>query len=126
MLLLAGAARARDEGGAHSLWVWIEDNGALVYPAVAVVIIGLIVATLLASFRSDDMNADQKGQLKMKIMQVMRRRISGVSAEAIAAELQVDLLVAGKLLTELDTEGLIAASGKSASGPVMYRIRGSG
>jgi hypothetical protein len=122
-ILLAGP---KGDSTAHELWLWIEQNSAVVYPAIAIVIVGLIVGALMASWKSDEMNAEQRGQLKMKIMQIMRRRISGVSAQIVAAELQIDISVAAKLLNELAEEGLVAGGQGSGSAPVQYRIRGSG
>lgn len=112
--------------GIHSLWEWIEANGSITYPAVAVVVIGLMVWALLAGFRTDRLNAEQRGALKMRIVQLMRRRVSGVSAEAVSAELQIDLLVAARLLAELAEEGLIDASTVRATpgAAIQYRIRG--
>lgn len=108
---------------AAQLWKWIEDNGSIVYPALALVIIGLIAGALFASWRADELEGERKGELKMKILQVMRRRISGVSVEQIAAELQIDVLVAAKLLSELDEEGVVAATRTAGSTPSQYRLR---
>jgi hypothetical protein len=129
-LLLAAGQKAvperAPESSAHELWVWIESNSSVVYPAIAIVIVGLIVAALMASWKSDELNAEQRGQLKMKIMQIMRRRISGVNAQQVAAELQIDVSIAAKLLSELAEEGLVAAAAQSSNAPQQYRIRGSG
>lgn len=108
---------------AAQLWQWIEEHGAIVYPAMALVIIGLIAGALFASWRADELEGERKGELKMKILQVMRRRISGVSAEQIAAELQIDILVAAKLLSELDAEGVVATARSAGSAPSQYRLR---
>lgn len=124
LVLAAAAARRVREAGAHDLWEWIEANGAIVYPALALAIIGLIVAALLATWRSEEMSAEQRGRLKLEILQIVRRRISGVSAEAVAAELQVDLMLAARLLGELDEEGLVSSSRTGAQTPAMYRLRG--
>lgn len=108
---------------AAQLWQWIEEHGAIVYPALALIIIGLIAGALFASWRADELEGERKGELKMKILQVMRRRISGVSAEQVAAELQIDVLVAAKLLTELDSEKVVAAAPGAGSSPTLYRMR---
>lgn len=105
------------------LWRWIESNGTIVYPALALVIIGLIAGALFASWRADELEGERRGELKMKILQVMRRRISGVSAEQIGAELQIDVLLAAKLLNELDQEGAVASARGAGSVPTQYRLR---
>jgi hypothetical protein len=107
--------------GPQQLWEWIEAHSGLVYPAIALCILGLIIGAALAFFRSDEMDAEKAGKLKREIMLLLRRRVSGVGVDQVAAELQVDRLVAARLLTELEQEGLVSAS---ASAPVQYRIRG--
>lgn len=120
-LVLAAGKNTLPE--AAQLWTWIEEHGSIVYPAMALVIIGLIAGALFASWRADELEGERKGELKMKILQVMRRRISGVSAEQIAAELQIDVLVAAKLLGELDNEGVVATTRPAGSAPSQYRLR---
>lgn len=120
---LAPAALLAADEGPRVLWEWIERHATIVYPAIAILIVGLIVGALFASWKADDVSAERRGELKMRIMQVMRRRISGVSADTIAAELQIDLMLAARLLSELDQEGFVSASGLQ---PIQYRLRGNG
>lgn len=120
-LLLAQTARRRFDSGVHAIWEWMEVNATVVYPAIALGIIALIIGALFASWRSDELNAEQRGELKDRMLKLMRRRISGVSAEVVAAEMQIDTLTAGRLLSELVDQGLVSASNSS---PVHYRIRG--
>lgn len=123
-LLLAQAARPADFG-AHTLWDWVEAHASIVYPALAIGVIGLIVWALLTGFKAERLNFEQKSRLKTHIIQLMQRRISGVSAEAVAAELQIDLLTAASLLNELAQEGVVDASARAiADAPIHYRIRG--
>lgn len=117
------AASQKSLPDAAQLWQWIEEHGAIVYPALALIIIGLIAGALFASWRADEIEGERKGELKMKLLQIMRRRISGVSAEQIAAELQIDVLVAAKLLNELDAEGIVATAPSVGNAPTQYRLR---
>jgi hypothetical protein len=127
-IVLAGAAHAArppQETGIQTLWEWIEEHGIIVYPVVLISMVILIGGALVASWHSQDISATQRGELKMKIMSIMRRRVSGVSAEVIAAELQIDLMLAAKLLADLASEGLVVAMGGSTSSEaVRYRLRG--
>ena len=61
------------------------------------------------------MTAEQRAELKTRIMGVMRRRASGVSADLVAAELQVDLMVAERMLREMVDEGMLGTSAGRAS-----------
>jgi hypothetical protein len=120
-VLLAQAARRRFDSGVHDIWEWMEANATFVYPAIAIGIIALVLGALLASWRSDELDAEQRGALKDAMLKLMRRRISGVSAESVGAELQIDTVLASTLLAELVEQGLAAPSGTA---PVHYRIRG--
>lgn len=120
-MVVAQAARTTFDGGLHTLWEWMDANATVVYPVIAVAIIALIVGALFASWRSDELNAEQRGRLKDAMLKLMRRRVSGVSAEQVAAELQIDTVLAGRLLSELVEQGLVSAS---QSSPVQFRLRG--
>jgi hypothetical protein len=120
-ILLAVPRGRPPPDGPQQLWEWIEAHSELVYPAVAICILGLIIGAALAFFRSEELGAEKAGQLKREIMLLLRRRVSGVGVDQVAAELQIDRLVAGRLLSELEQEGMISGSGTA---PVQYRIRG--
>jgi hypothetical protein len=116
-----------EETKIHLLWEWIEDNAWVSYPVIALVVIGLIAGAMISTARQQVMSAERRGQLKMQIMGVMRRRVSGVSAEAIAADLKIDLMLAAKLLVELTDEGMLSRSMTTADDAgARYRLRASG
>jgi hypothetical protein len=122
---VAAARQQADEVGIHSIWEWIEGHSLVAYPVMALSILLLIGGALVASWRSQAMSAEQKSQLKGKIMAIMRRRVSGVSPEAVAAELQIEVLAAASLLNELAEEGVVAtAQSGSATDAARYRIKG--
>jgi hypothetical protein len=98
------------DSGIHLIWEWIEDHAWFTYPAVAVLVIGLIAGAMVSNARAQEVSAEHRGHLKMQIMGVMRRRISGVSAEAVAADLQIDIMLAAQLLADLAAEGLVSES----------------
>jgi ABC-type phosphate transport system auxiliary subunit len=125
-IALAGIPRGKPEPGIDSLWEWIERHAIFVVPIVVLLMILLIAGTMTAAWRAEEMTAEQRAALKAKIMGVMRRRASGVSAELVAAELQIDLMVADKMLRQMVDEGLLGISPNlSATDPTRYRIRGA-
>jgi hypothetical protein len=127
LLAVKSAAPTEPESGLHVVWEWIEANAAFTYPGIALLVIGLIAAAMISSARADTMTAERRGQIKMQIMGVMRRRVSGVSAEAVAQDLQIDVLLASQLLSDLAAEGLIAeALGGADGAAARYRLRASG
>jgi len=119
-LVTAQARKRADETGVHDVWDWMEANATIVYPIVALVIVGLILGALFASWRGEELDAEHKAELKEELLALLRRRVSGVSADAAAAELQVDVLIAARLLNELVDAELAAAT---QSQPVQYRLR---
>lgn len=123
--VLTAAKQQADEAGIHSIWEWIEDHSLVAYPVLALAIIGLIGWALVSSWRSQALSAEQKIHLKGQIMAIMRRRVSGVSPEAVAAELQIDVLIAASLLSQLAEEGAIAAAqNTSGADAARYRLKG--
>jgi uncharacterized protein (DUF2267 family) len=81
---------------------------------------------MVSNARAQEVSAEHRGQLKMQIMGIMRRRISGVSADTVAADLHIDLLLAAQLLADLASEGLVAESvAPDDHTSTRYRLRGS-
>lgn len=108
-LVLAAAHPDDVDRQAASLWEWIEAHGTVVYPIIALMVIGLIAGAMISSARANSVTSEQRGLLKMQIMGVMRRRISGVSAEQVSNDLRIDVLLAAKLLAELESEGMLSS-----------------
>src|SRR4051812_16651698 len=108
-LLAARVAPApQSESEIHLIWDWIENHALLAYSAIALLVIGLIAGAMVSTARAQETSAEQRGHLKMEIMGIMRRRVSGVSADTIAADLRIDLMLAARLLAELVEEGQVA------------------
>ena len=124
-VLGAGTSRRASEPGVHSLWEWLEEHGTITYPLIALLIVGLIVGALISNWRSETLSAERRAELKRRIMQIMRKRVSGVSPEAVAAELQIELMDAAMLMRELTEEGMLSATDtQSSGGPARFRLRG--
>jgi hypothetical protein len=107
----------------HQLWEWVEAHGAIVFPAIAAVVIGLLVFSVLRGWKAVELSAEEKRRLKADIMRLMRKLPAGVSAEAVAKEFAVDVFHAATLLREMEDEGLIQES-TMTSGVSAYRLKG--
>ncbi len=77
---------------------------------------------MISSVRAEAVSAERRGQLKMEIMGVMRRRLSGISAEHVSKDLKVDIMTAAQLLAEMSEEGLIYPQPEANTG-LRYRLR---
>jgi hypothetical protein len=124
VLAAAHAGKQDPDGDSAAVWDWIENHGTIVYPAIVLLVIGLIAAAMVSNARQNEISAERRGQLKMQIMGVMRRRISGISGEHVASDLGIDLMLAVQLLSELASEGLIAVAGGEDGKDIRYRLRG--
>src|ERR1700722_16586564 len=99
-LLAAKVTQPDPEPEYHLVWQWIEEHGWFAYPAFAMLVIGLIAAAMVSSARTEELTAERRGQIKMEMMGVFRRRISGVSAGDMSTEMKIDLMMAATLLAE--------------------------
>ena len=105
------------------LWLWIDAHGAIVYPLIAAAVIGLIVWTVLKSWRAHELGAEEKARLKGEIIRMLRARLHGVTAETVAAELGLDRFRAAALLAEMKEEGMLSES-TLTTGVTTYRLKG--
>jgi hypothetical protein len=107
----------------HALWEWVEAHGAIVYPAIAAVVIGLLVFSVLRGWKAVELTAAEKRKLKEDVLRLMRKLPAGVSAETVARELDVDVFHAATVLHEMENDGVIQES-TMTSGVTAYRLKG--
>jgi len=121
---LAAKAASPPEMGAHSLWEFVEENAAITYPFIILAVVGLIGGALVMSWRAQELSADKRGELKHEILKLLRKRVSGTSAESIAAEMQLDMHLVALLLNEMKQEGMVTEIlSDRANEPVRFRMK---
>lgn len=107
---------------AHQIWFWIDDHGDIVYPVVAIVVIGLVALGIRRGMKSNVAQLQQKQEQKDAIVRMMRAKLL-VSAEAVSMDLRIDHFAASALLDELVREGKLVEQ-KSTGGVANYRLKG--
>lgn len=85
---------------------WLESNTQVIYPALAILVISLIALAVISALRTEDMDALQKAELTREIVQQLRREIHGVTVNQLAKTLGVPRLKVGRLLEDLQTQGI--------------------
>jgi hypothetical protein len=102
---------------ANGLSSLLAEHGTLLYVALAIVVVGLVALTAAATGQADEAGRRRDRQRKQAILTLVRQRAT-LTPEQVAAEQQLDLMHAARLLAELEREGLVTSSGRE---PVQYR-----
>jgi len=105
----------RDAGPGHASL--LAQYGTPLYVVLAVVVVALVAFAVLATGSADEAGRRRDRQRKQAILVLIRLRVT-LTPEQVAAEHQLDLMHANRLLEELEREGLVAATGRT---PVQYR-----
>ena len=107
VLALALAGRASAPEPEPDYLELLERNSHIVYPALAVLVVVLLVLGILQAWRSQDLDGLQKVELKREIILELRRQIGGASAETLAKAIGLESFKTVKLLEELQRDGIL-------------------
>ncbi len=107
---------------AQQAWYWIDDHGDVLYPIVALVVIGLVVLGVRRGMSTNVAQLQKKQEQKDAIVRMMRQTLL-VSAEAVSTSLRIDHFAASALLDDLVREGKLVEQ-KSVGGVANYRLKG--
>ena len=103
----------------------LERNSHIVYPALAVLVVLLLVLGILEAWRSQDLDGLQKVELKREIILELRRQIGGASAETLAKAIGLESFKTVKLLEELQRDNIVISHTNTAR-LTLWRIKGAG
>ena len=103
----------------------LERNSHVVYPALAVLVVALLVVGILEAWRSQDLDGLQKVELKREIILELRRQIGGASAETLARAIGLESFKTVKLLEELQRDGIVISHTNTAR-LTLWRMKGAG
>ncbi len=124
-LALALAGRAPAQEPETDYLELLERNSHIVYPALAVLVVLLLVLGILEAWRSQDLDGLQKVELKREIILELRRQIGGASAETLARAIGLESFKTVKLLEELQRDGIVVSHTNTAR-LTLGRIKGAG
>ena len=124
-LALALAGRVQAQEPETDYLEWLERNSHIVYPALAVLVVLLLVLGILEAWRSQDLDGLQKVELKREIILELRRQAGGASAETLAKAIGLESFKTVKLLEELQRDGIVVSHTNTAR-LTLWRIKGAG
>lgn len=122
---LAFAGRAPPPEPETDYLALLERNSHIIYPALAVLVVALLVLGILEAWRSQDLDGLQKVELKREIILELRRQIGGASAETLARAIGLESFKTVKLLEELQRDGIVVSHTNTAR-LTIWRMKGAG
>ena len=87
----------------------LEKNTHIIYPALAILVLVLLVAGILQAWRTQDLDGLQKAELKREVILVLRRETHGAPVEILAKEVGLSNLKLVKRLEELQVDGIVVS-----------------
>lgn len=103
----------------------LERNTHILYPALALLALGVLVAGVLQAWKSDSLAGLNKEEYKRNIIQELRRQVGGMSAESLARTLGLEVFRTVRLLEEMQKDGLLV-SHTSTQRLTFWRLKGVG
>ncbi|MDF1563910.1 MAG: hypothetical protein P1V51_12755 [Deltaproteobacteria bacterium] len=120
MVQLATFALLVQEGGFDL--DFLERNRHIIYPAVGVLVIILLGASVISAWRTPKVEGAEKARLKGEVIRAMRQNIGWITAAELAERLDVDLALVVQILTEMKEEDVVVSA--TIQNLVNYRLRG--
>lgn len=87
----------------------LENNTHIIYPALAILVVVLIVAGILHAWKTDDMDSVVKAEAKREIVLQLRREMHGMSAERLTRMTGLELMKLVRLLEEMQEDGILTS-----------------
>jgi hypothetical protein len=87
----------------------LENNTHIIYPALAIMVVVLIVAGILHAWKTDDLDSVVKAEAKREIVMQLRRELHGMSAERLTRMTGLELSKLVRLLQEMQDEGMLTS-----------------
>ena len=101
---------SQPEGSTNSPYLEIlENNTHVIYPALAILVVVLIVAGILHAWKTDDLDSVVKAEAKREIVMQLRREMHGMSAERLTRMTGLDLMKLIRLLQEMQEDGMLTS-----------------
>ncbi len=121
MAFLLSAASATDPAYIE----FLEHNTHIIYPVLAVLVLGLIAAGILQAWRTQDLDGLQKAELKREIILELRKQLGGATADALARSVGIEPFKLVRLLEEMQRDGVLL-SHTSTQRLTVWRLKGVG
>ncbi len=103
----------------------LEQNSHIIYPALAVLVLVLLVAGILQAWKTQDLDGLQKAELKREIVVHLRQEIGGAPAEQLARQVGITSIKLVRLLEEMQNDGILS-SHTNTQRLTIWRLKGVG
>ena len=103
----------------------LEQNSHIIYPALAVLVLVLLVAGILQAWKTQDLDGLQKAELKKEIVVHLRQEIGGAPAEQLARQVGIAPIKLVRLLEEMQKDGILL-SHTNTQRLTIWRLKGVG
>jgi hypothetical protein len=101
----------------------LEENTHIIYPAIAVLVVGLIAVGVIAAWRTEDIDVIQKAEIKREIIREMRRQVDGLTVDQLARHTSLPPLKLVRILEEMQ-DGGITESRTNTARVTTWRLKG--
>lgn len=102
---------------------FLEHNSHVVYPAIAAVVLTLLVIGVIQAWRSTELDGMAKTEFKREIVLTLRRQVAGETVETIARRIGLEPFKTAKLLEEMQRDGILR-SHVSSNRLVLWQVSG--
>lgn len=103
---------------------FLEHNSHVVYPAIAAVVLTLLVLGVVQAWRSTELDGMAKMEFKREIILTLRRQVAGETVETIARRIGLEPFKTAKLLEEMQRDGILR-SHVSSNRLVLWQVTGA-
>jgi hypothetical protein len=104
---------------------FLERNSRVMYPALALLAVGILALGILVAWRSEEISGMAKVELKREIINSMRLNLGGVTVDDLAKPLKLKPLLVSKVIEEMKADGIVVPH-TNARGVTVWRLRGIG
>ena len=103
----------------------LEQNSHIIYPALAILVLILLVAGILQAWKTQDLDGLQKAELKREIVVRLRQEIGGAPAEQLARGLGVQPIKLMRVLEEMQKDNILQ-SHTNTDRLTIWKLKGVG
>lgn len=101
---------------------FLEKNSTIIYPALALLVLVLLVAGVAHAWKTPELVGAEKAQVKGEVIRLMRSHIGWITATEVGEHLELDPHTAATLLDEMKGDGLLVSA--MIDNLIHYRIKG--
>ncbi len=103
----------------------LERNSHIIYPALAVLVLGLVMMAIIQASRTQEMDGAAKAEFKKLIIDELRRHPSGLDTPELAEALGLERGKLVQLLEQMQQDGVLV-SHLTTQRQTVWRVKGVG